>query len=212
MSDQKVSPMLIESYFDGAVKSEELEAVCGEEIVETETWKALDELRNVVRTESELALDDIDGFDMLEAIHSKMDENPISRSKPRPMFGGKARWLPVVAAAALFLLSIPGWVALFSEPDAPAQTMPAVVYVDSGQNNQNMREVVCPPAPQQWEDNATQNSPISKEEQLTVEEMDFAIRHLIKRIEDLEDANRQGLENGDIALRHHSPDAPVHQL
>ena len=240
MADQKkehnhhetlMNPMLIESYFDGELKSDEFEAICHEDIVQTETWKALDELRQVVRTESELALDDIDGFSLLESIHKEMDEyesrqtedklravSPVEKPVRRESGFRWKSWIPAMVAAALFLVSIPGWVQMF-RPDASIQTEPSttVVYMD-GNVHQKGQDVVCPAA-QYWhenqqiqglDDNYPQN-PV-KSEQLTVDEMDNAIRHLIRRIETLEDANKERLERGDISLQHNSPDEPIHQM
>ena len=229
-----MNPMLIESYFDGELKSDEFDAICHEDIVQTETWKALDELRQVVRTESELALDDVDGFSLLEAIHKDIDAYEFSKNEDKlrsvspvvkPMrqdsgFRWKS-WIPAIAAAALFLASIPGLVQMFWM-DAPVKQEPSttVVYMDSN-NPQKSQDVVCP-APQYWHENQPlmdMDVPSNvypqkkdKADQLTVDEMDNAIRHLIRRIETLEEANQERIERGDISLQHNSPDEPIHQM
>ena len=232
-----MNPMLIESYFDGELKSEEFETIHHEDIENTETWKALEELRQVVKTESELALDDVDGFALLEAIHNDMDAyesekaehnsrivSPVEKTSRQSGVRRWKQWIPAMVASALFLLSVPGLIQMFGSnpapvtPDTPQTT---VVYVD-GNNHHNAQDVVCPVQPSYWHESqnlgetdriaAKAPQERSQSEQLTVDEMDNAIRLLIRRIENLEEANQQRLEKGDISLQHNSPDEPVHQM
>ena len=228
-----MNPMLIESYFDGELKSDEFDTICHEDIVQTETWKALDELRQVVRTESELALDDVDGFSLLDAIHKDIDAyesgkneeqlrsvSPVEKPVRREHGFRWKSWIPAIVASALFLASIPGWVQMFWSEGNSADSSTTVVYVD-GNNAQKSQDVVCP-APQYWHENQplmdrdvpsnVYPQKADKSDQLTVDEMDNAIRHLIRRIETLEEANQERLERGDISLQHNSPDEPVHQM
>ena len=233
-----MNPMLIESYFDGEVKSEEFETIHHEDIVKSETWQALDELRRVVRMESELALDDIDGFSLLDAIHDDIDQYdkhqseehsktvaPVVQTSREHHTRRWTHWIPAMVGAALFLISIPGLVGIFtsgtnSSPDQQPST--TVVYVD-GNGYQKSQDVVCPAAQQpMWYENgdlqagdipsvAKRQEDLPKGDQLTVEEMDNAIRLLIRRIESLEEVNRQGVEKGDISIQD-NPDQPVHRM
>ena len=235
-----MNPMLIESYFDGELKSDEFDTIQHEDIVRTETWQALEQLRHVVKMESELALDDIDGLSLLDAIHDDIDAyehkksedhantvspvaTPSRNSAPRRW----THWIPAMVGAALFLASIPGLVGLFNSTSVPTpeqqqQPSTTVVYVD-GNGYQKSQDVVCPSVQQpMWYDNqdlqangevpSVAKRPENKRgDQLTVEEMDNAIRLLIRRIESLEEVNRQGVEKGDISLQG-NPDQPVHRM
>ena len=224
MDDKKhsnINSLMIQSYFDGELSSGELEAISHEDLVNSDTYQALDELRRVVRVESSLALEDIDGYDLLDAINRQIDadkesvqpvnaaiNSSLSQPKRRTSKQFFQRWAPALIGAALFLLSIPGlihWVVSSGSSDAKPQT---VVVIDSN-GNQHSQGMVNYQAPDnnQWYDpvqrgmNGMQipaNSPSNN--QLTVEEMDFAIRHLIRRIEMLEEANTHDIENGTRAL------------
>lgn len=205
MDEQKrqknINPLMIQSYFDGELKSDELEALSHDDLVHSEMYGALDELRQVVRTESRLALEDIDGYALLDAINKQIDEetkpvlkpelSPLSQPKRRTSKQFFQRWAPALIGAALFLLSLPGlihWIAVgASGNETPAQPAQTVVVIDGNgsQHPQNMVNY----------QNVPVAAPANQNNQLTVEEMDFAIRHLIKRIETLEN-NQNGTENG----------------
>ena len=230
MNARAIDPGMIEAYFDGELKADELGTLTCSEIMSDPIYEALDELRHVVRTDSRLALNDVDGMSLLDAINSDIDAYerekkpepvvaPIAAAPKRVSRGRVLRWLPAVAAAALFCLSIPGWVSIFTSNPEPQMQSPTVVYV--GANHAQQGVAVCPSdtnlyqqEPQHIEDRAIPQPPVRTstpvKEQLTVEEMDYAIRHLIQRIESLEEANRVGIENGIIPLdadgnQEHSP-------
>lgn len=198
-----INSLMIQSYFDGELNSEEFEAISHEDLVNSETYKALDELRRVVRTEAELALDDIDGYALLDAINRQIDEDlkpslheqptltVLSAPKRRTSKQFFQRWAPALIGAALFLLSIPGlihWIAIGSAQNDTQSQPQTVVVIDSNGavhsqgmvNYQNPSQNVL----------AVPSAQNGNNSQLTVEEMDFAIRHLIKRIETLENANQ----------------------
>ena len=67
------NPLMIQSYFDNELTSEEFAAISHDELIHTPTYQALAELRQVVRTECELALHDIDGYALLDAINARID-------------------------------------------------------------------------------------------------------------------------------------------
>ena len=230
MNDRAIDPGMIEAYFDGELKADELGTLTRNEIMADPVYEALDELRHVVRTDSRLALSDIDGMSLLDAINSDIDAyecekkplhvvEPVAATPKRVGHGRVVlRWVPAIAAAALFCLSIPGWVSMFSSTPEPQVPSPTVVYV--GANHTQQGVAVCPgetnlyQEPQHIEDRAMPQPPVRTstpvKEQLTVEEMDYAIRHLIKRMESLEEANRLGIESGKIPFeteenQDHSP-------
>lgn len=189
----EISPLIIENYFDGELKSDEIDAI-REDLVRTPTYEALLELRQTVRVDSECALHDIDGCALLDAINRQIDEeckparNPLSQSKRRTSKQFFQRWAPALIGAALFLLSIPGlahWIAAGNR-DTGAQT---VVIVDGGKTQSPTQ-----PAVVSYPRETVQTIPAGN--QLTVDEMDAALRLLIKRIERLEDANRTRIESG----------------
>ena len=196
---QTFDPIDIEKYFDGELSSKEMEAL-HEELVHDPTYGALSELRDAVRVESRLALHDIDGCALLDAINRQIDAeakpaepNPLSQPKRRTSKQFFARWAPAFVGAALFLLSIPGlvhWIAgagkAESQQSQPAQT---VVIVDSnGTKHAAQTNVV--------KFRHDELPPVPASEQLTVEEMDTALRLLMKRIENLEEVNRNSIESG----------------
>ena len=201
---KKISPQMIESYFDGELSSDEFEALSREDLIHCETYEALLELRNVVRMDSQLALDDVDAGSMLDAINARLDaaahpsvqektvEQPkaldvLSQPKRRTSKQFFARWAPALIGAALFLLSIPGLIHWIADGTVAREVQPqpqTVVVIDSNgakhapNYQNNLQDSMAVPAVQ------------PSNNQLTVEEMDFAIRHLIRRIETLE--NNQG--------------------
>ena len=230
MSDRAIDPGMIEAYFDGELKADELGTLTRNEIMADPVYEALDELRHVVRTDSRLALNDVDGMSLLDAINGEIDayerekkpvmhiSEPVAAAPKRSARGRIWRWVPAIAAAALFCLSIPGWVSIFTPNAEPQMQSPTVVYV--GANHTQQGVAVCPgdtnlyQEPQHIEDRALPQPPVRTstpvKEQLTVEEMDYAIRHLIKRMESLEEANRLGIESGKIPFeteenQDHSP-------
>ena len=207
---KSINPIMIQSYFDGELSSEDLEAISHEDLIHNDSYAALAELRSVVRTESELALSDIDGYALLDAINRQIDAetkpsaqpelNPLSQPKRRTSKQFFQRWSPALIGAALFLLSLPGlihWIAVgVSGTDTPQQPAQTVVVIDSNaQHPQNMVNYQNPAQVQ-----AVMPSVQPASNQLTVEEMDFAIRHLIKRIETLENANQNGVDSGSLVI------------
>ncbi|MBO4351226.1 MAG: hypothetical protein J6A01_09820 [Proteobacteria bacterium] len=213
--EKKLDPFMIESFFDGELSSSELDGIREEDIIESETYRALEELRNVVRTDTRMALNQVDGYALWDAISSRieekmpakprMPESDLSQPKRRTSKQFFQRWAPALIGAGLFLLSIPGfvlWGITMNRSDVQPQT---VVVIDSNAAHHD-QGVVNYQVPNQQNWNAPNNNAIvmpsnanpvtSSDSQLTVEEMDFAIRHLIQRIESLEDANRSDIESG----------------
>ncbi|MBR4986586.1 MAG: hypothetical protein IKY83_12715 [Proteobacteria bacterium] len=222
MSENKkqINPLMIQSYFDGELKSDELEAISHDALVHSQEYEAMDELRRVVRTESRLALEDIDGCALLDAINSRIDADcgrkvvapdPLSLPKRRTSAQFFRRWAPALIGAALFLLSVPGlahWIVVgVSGNSGDAPQVPAVVVIDSNaahsQEMVSYKKADAPGCmngvyPQQNVDAVV--NPASRGEQLTVDEMDVALRHLIQRIETLEEVNRNSVETGKRAV------------
>lgn len=228
-SNQDFNPLMIQSYFDNELTSEEFAAISHDDLIHSPTYLALSELRQVVRTESELALDDIDGYALLDAINAQIDADPrqsvqsihpiktekqedVSPFTPKRRTTAQVfrRWAPAFVGAALFLLSIPGFVNMFTPKPLSETQTPTVVVIDGNRNAQAAQAVVNYPSNTQhvwYENNTPPNAQIpaqtnitSPDEQLTIEEMDFALRHLINRIETLEKAHTDGLETGRKAL------------
>lgn len=215
-SEPEFNPILIQSYFDGELKSDELEALSLEAITSHPMLEVLAELREVVRYDSQQALDDIDDMALFNAIHrqiaseKQVTEVPKACASKSPLssrFGVRlkqsARWIPAFVGAALLLLSIPGLVMLFGNDKlSPNDGSSDIVSIDiHGQGvrheTQNDRSQV--PETLQVAAPLLQIK-IHDDQQLTVHEMDFAIRHLIDRIEILEDAKRNAYDNGDFGL------------
>ncbi len=213
--EKKLDPFMIESFFDGELNSSDLDGIREEDIIESETYQALEELRNVVRTDTRMALNQVDGYALWDAINSRIEdkkpekpripESDLSQPKRRTSKQFFQRWAPALIGAALFLLSIPGfvlWGVTMNRSDVQPQT---VVVIDSNASHHDPG-VVNYQVPNQQNWNAQNNNAIvvpsnnnpvkSNDSQLTVEEMDYAIRHLIQRIESLEDANRNDIESG----------------
>ncbi len=213
--EKKLDPFMIESFFDGELSSSDLDGIRKEDIIESETYRALEELRNVVRMDTQMALNQVDGYALWDSISSRIDEkapakpklleSDLSQPKRRTSKQFFQRWAPALIGAGLFLLSIPGfvlWGITMNRSDVQPQT---VVVIDSNASHHD-QGVVNYQVPNQQNWNAPNNKAIvvpsntntvkSNDSQLTVEEMDFAIRHLIQRIESLEDANRSDIENG----------------
>lgn len=214
----QLNPLMIQSYFDDELTSEEFEAISHDDLIHSPTYQALEELRQVVRTESELALDHIDGYALLDAINAQIDAELKTSHKPVPsaesVFAPKRRttaqvfqrWAPAFIGAALFLMSIPGLIAMFTYDNHDEAKTPTVVLIDSNRTAQPAQAMVQYPQPAQvWYDNQPKQAEAvptaeTPNSQLTIEEMDFALRHIINRIENLENAHVNGLETGKKAL------------
>lgn len=206
-----INPLMVQSYFDGELRSDELEALPHDALSETETWQALDELRRVVRTDYELACEPIDGYAMLDEILKKIDAEP--KSEPlcapqrRPLRARLIRWIPAMAGAALFLLSIPGLAGYFvngngNRHDTEPKT---VVYINDSAAQAQFASQSETKARRAWlDDGAAQPHTVAlprpADNQLTIQELDFALRKLVERIETLEEANRKNIETGRTAL------------
>lgn len=225
------NPLLIQSYFDGELGGDELEALSLEAITSHPVLEALKELRDIVRYDSQQALEDIDDTALLNAIHRqiasekqlihvpKAQASPSSLSSRARLTKGR-HWAPVFIGIALLLLSIPGLVMLFVHPemnksdknhdivcvDGDAQTKQHASISDSPKKHNE-------PRLRHDEKNDTHDAPAAlqvpaprlqmqnqEDQQLTVEEMGFAIRHLIGRIENLENVNRNSYDHGDQGL------------
>ncbi len=124
------------------------------------------------------------------------------------------RWLPSIIGAALFLVSIPGlYTMLAPKASEPAQQPTTVVYVEAAAATPMAPNSVTYAAHKtdSWQSPGDEQTSISKsriivptqtrENQLTVEEMDTAIKLLMNRLETLEEENRQRIERGDAPLR-----------
>ena len=128
------------------------------------------------------------------------------------------RWLPAILGAALFCLSLPGLYTMFSnnddEPAAIQSPSTTVVYVGTGAVDQNTQNALNYAAhtPEAWKNRQQDQNALlpksrfgvttqSPEDQLTVEEMDTAIRLLMNRLETLEYENLQRIERGDTAIK-----------
>ena len=211
---------MIETYFDGELRADQLGTLTRDDIVSEPMYGALDEIRRVVRTDYSLSMGDIDGMSLLDAINRDIDayesgKKSSTPASPRvssvsPVVSSRrkvVRWIPAMVAAALFCLSLPGLVTMFRAEPAPQMPSPTVVYVNGNPAQQGV--AMCAGDGTRYGDSAhnvagdvmpipaVQNG-ASDKNQLTVEEMDFAIRHLIQRIESLEEANRIGVESGKI--------------
>ncbi|MBQ9241807.1 MAG: hypothetical protein IJ165_01030 [Proteobacteria bacterium] len=219
---QQINPLMMQSYFDGELKSDELEAISHDALVHSQEYEAMDELRRVVRTESQLALDDFYGYALLDAINSRLDAecghkapapvvDTVSLPKRRTSAQFFRRWAPALIGAALFLLSIPGlahWivVGVSGGGSNDSQKVSAVVVIDG--NSAHSQEMVgYKPVESARYDVVPQQKPLggvlkpeAQKNQLTVEEMDVALRYLIQRIETLEEANRNSVETGKRAV------------
>lgn len=207
------NPLLIQSYFDGEVTSDAFGGMPDEMIRQTQEYQALDELRRVVRLDMETELDRIDSYALLDAINQAIDADETSQTHPashsplRPSRRTSStaashivRWLPTFIGAALFLLSIPGFVLWFQADDTNAQPQ-TVVYINDPAAVQKTQQ----PKSQLWMDHAQEahvvGVPTTSKEQLTIEELDFALRKLADRLESLEKASGHPVEHTDADLR-----------
>lgn len=206
------NPLLIQSYFDGEVSSDAFGGMPDEMIRQTQEYQALDELRRVVRLDMETELDRIDSYALLDAINQAIDADETATPKTTahsPLHASRrttstsshiVRWLPTVIGAALFLLSIPGFVLWFQADDTSAQPQ-TVVYINDPAAVQKTQQ----PKPQLWMEHAQDahvvGVPTANKEQLTIEELDFALRKLADRLESLEKASGHPVEHTDADLR-----------
>ena len=123
------------------------------------------------------------------------------------------RWIPTMIGAALFLFSLPGLITMIQQSDnekvsaasKPAQT---VVVVDAKAVDPATQNVINYATQNAWNTASYDSSALiprarinTSEDQLTVEEMDKALKLVLQRLEYLEQQNQQRLERGDIALQ-----------
>lgn len=233
--NNEVNPLMIQSYFDGETQSDEFSALERSSLSQTPTWQALNELRQVVRLDSESFIDSIDSYDLLSSIQDRIEreseKTPVvlhsSRTALSRQASGKfsvTRWIPTFIGVAALLCSIPGLVQLFSQDRAALH--PSIVYVADS----DAQKAQCPvqQAAQQGRpldnhaiDEASiqfarqpylkRNANANPSQQLTIEELDFALRRLVERIETLEKANQNDIETGKSALNADIAEVP-HKL
>lgn len=231
-----INPLMIQSYFDGESRSDEFSAISGEDLTKTPTWQALNELRQAVRLDAESVIDSIDSYALLSSIQERIERE--SAKAPAVMHasrrsceqkpsarGNFMRWLPTLIGAALFLCSLPGIIQIAAQdgdssrltdariaesaqvPQCPSQQSAIAGNADSGDdalrapNNQDTVQYARH-GDMRLQRNAQSN------QQLTVEELDFALRRLVDRIENLERANQKNIESGKSAILDEIPDAP----
>lgn len=220
---KEVNPLMIQSYFDGETPSDELDAISHESLSETPTWQALNELRHAVRLDAESFIDSVDSYALLSSIEDRIERErekspaPLHASRTAPAQQTTKRfslkhWIPTFIGVAALLCSIPGLVQLIDDDDAPP---PTVVYVaDSGTPKVQCPAPQAPPQGIHADDLSSDDATVqfarrshlkfdtnaNPSQQLTIEELDFALRRLVDRIETLEKANQNNIETGKSAL------------
>lgn len=207
-----IQPQDIEKIFDGVSVSERILS----EARQTPEWLALEELRRVVRYDAASAIHGVDGVALFDAITRQIDSQSsrhevpsapsvLSASVASPVRTSRrpwiVRWLPALVGAALFVLSLPGLVQLiWGSGSAPVQQPQTVVYInDSGAAGYAKTQA----APDWYRKGEPQPVAVRRntpDTQLTIEELDFALKRLVERIEGLEAANRHNLETGRSSL------------
>lgn len=237
--DQKkaINPLMIQSYFDGETRSDEFSAVSGEDLAQTPTWQALNELRQAVRLDAESVIDSIDSYALLSSIQDRIERE--SAKAPAAMHasrrsceqkpsarGSFMRWLPTLIGAGLFLCSLPGIIQIAARSGDNGNRLTDARVAESAQiaqcpSQQAANAVGDDPADDALRapnsQNAVQyarhgdarlqrNAPGNQ--QLTVEELDFALRRLVDRIENLERANQKNIESGKSAILDEIPEPP----
>ncbi|MBQ1926639.1 MAG: hypothetical protein II180_11050 [Proteobacteria bacterium] len=123
------------------------------------------------------------------------------------------RWIPTLIGAALFLFSLPGLITMIQQSDndkvsAASQPAQTVVVVDAKSVDPATQSAINYAAQNAWNPAPQDSSALiprarinNSEDQLTVEEMDKALKLVLQRLEYLEQQNQQRLERGDIALQ-----------
>lgn len=235
--DQKkaINPLMIQSYFDGETRSDEFSAVSGEDLAQTPTWQALNELRQAVRLDAESVIDSIDSYALLSSIQDRIERE--SAKAPAAMHasrrsceqkpsarGSFMRWPPTLIGAGLFLCSLPGIIQIAARnggdrlTDTPVAESAQIAQCPSQQaanrddadpdgdalrapNSQNAVQYA-----RHGDARLQRNAPGNQ--QLTVEELDFALRRLVDRIENLERANQKNIESGKSAILDEIPELP----
>jgi|GEM_PF-2832884 len=212
-------PFLIQSFFDAEALPDDLSESQLEAIYQHSLLGTFGELRQVVRDDTQTMLDSVDGDAMWQAIQKEivLPKQAMVLPARRSRLQRVARFAPLLVGAAMMLASLPGLIQLLTsgegEADAPAHTVVYVDASDAASLPQGSISYTASHAPVIWyngrEDRpaALSDDPSHRmvnlrrqaagdREQLTVEEMDRALRHLIQRIETLEDLNHGHIEHG----------------
>lgn len=215
-----MTPIQAEAYFDNALTQEDLANYSRDERDQIERgplFAALGEMRDTMRTDIKYAIGDIDGVELLDAIHKTIDrpseayhqeggqwqdtaQRPARRTSPI------VRWIPAMVAAALFVLSLPGLISLLSHDLDPHQDLPPAQTIVYMNDPASAHVASCP---QSVTDHIDPTSLTPTDDQLTVREMDHAIHLLIRRIESLEEVNRVRVERGELPVSPKPEKVPV---
>lgn len=123
------------------------------------------------------------------------------------------RWIPTLVGAALFLFSLPGLITMIQLSDndkvsAAAQSAQTVVVVEANAVDPATQSAINYAAQKAWKPSVREETALipharinTSEDQLTVEEMDKALKLVLQRLESLEQQNQERLERGEMALQ-----------
>lgn len=123
------------------------------------------------------------------------------------------RWLPTFIGAALFLFSLPGLITMIQRSDnaqvsTTSQQPQTVVVVDAKSVDSATQNALNYAAQKAWQPSSQEQAPLiprariaNSDDQLTVEEMDKALKLVLQRLESLEQQNQQRIERGEMPLQ-----------
>lgn len=123
------------------------------------------------------------------------------------------RWLPTLIGAALFLFSLPGLITMIQRSDnsqvsSASQQPQTVVVVDTKSVDSATQNALNYAAQKAWQPSSQDQAPLiprarinNSDDQLTVEEMDKALKLILQRLESLEQQNQQRIERGEMPIQ-----------
>ncbi|MGI5829569.1 MAG: anti-sigma factor family protein [Bradymonadia bacterium] len=213
-----ISPLQLSAYFDGEIQDkeelEQIEALIGAD--EREQLAALSEMRELLRFNSEQELEEFNPNVLWNRINREIFDNKAQKisfwQRLQQFFKENSKiLLPVAAFSLLTIITVPVLVSLTSQQNKPA-TMPTndhttYVFLDAQGSATDSVSYTATKAPVIWfnrEQNSAQSPdliPVQQRRQLTIQEMDAAIHHLLQRIDELERHNGEVISPRELILR-----------
>lgn len=216
--NQTLSPLRLQAYFDEEISNEhdinQLEAMLDDDA--HMQLAALAEMRECVRFDVEQATENYNPNVLWNRINRELFAKEDARKLSfwehiKKFFSEHTKvWVPVAIVAVVALLALPTLIMVLANQDHKQQNTAnehtTYVFLDSQSLSPNTVSYTATKAPVIWFNGGNQPAPQPSmlleepQRQLTIQEMDAAIHHLILRIEDLERQNDDVLNNKDLIL------------